>query len=147
MTQHVDQGEALTADGLVVASCVGPDAIKAIMTDAVATFGGTNVLSASGGGLLLLDVPSNSVRDPAASRAPPADAVRAGEWLRRRGAGHHVRCGDTYRCRASAGALAILCLISTAYHCFRAASGFAQHVLSIATRDRAGCERFLQYQR
>src|SRR3954471_436887 len=52
MTQRVDQLDVLTSDGVIVASYTGPAAIKAIMTDAVHTFDGTDVLPTSGGGLL-----------------------------------------------------------------------------------------------
>ncbi len=56
-TQRVDRLDVLTSEGLVFASYAGPDAIRTIMTDAVRTFDGTDVLPASGGGLLFLDVP------------------------------------------------------------------------------------------
>lgn len=91
--RRIDRVEVLTGKGRLVLAQIGPDAVRAIMTNAVDVFGPIDVLPPSAGGLLWLDVSferASRARELGARRlyAPGLGAERVdcwppGTWRRR----------------------------------------------------------------
>ena len=95
--RRVDRVEVLTDDGDAVANYGGATAVLKIMSDAVQVFDGVDVLPASGGGMLWLDVPFERRPVERGRLAQPADGRSRADGV------HAASCSASPRAAAPHG--------------------------------------------